>query len=311
MNIKGRSANIKPIIFVFLFSLFLTISNYAQNVKETYVDQKVRSAVIDRLSQTLVKPSMPAGAAQQRSSVVLENLTWLEAEKALRDVDVVLFAVGARSKEHGPHLPLNTDFLMAEYLKDRVSREIPVAVLPTLEYGYYPSFLEYPGSVSLSAETFKNTVVDICTSMKGHGIRKFYVLNTGISTVPPLKEAAAELLKKGIEMRYLDLRETDKKLPSDLMKQKGGTHADEGETSMMLFIAPEKVDMAKAVKDYDPRPNRKGLTRDPQGAGVYSPTGIWGDPTLATREKGRIIVETTVGEIIKQITELRAHKSDK
>jgi creatinine amidohydrolase len=253
---------------------------------------------------------VPSGdAAQQRSSVVLENLTWPAAEKALRDFDVVLFAVGARSKEHGPHLPLNTDYLMAEYLKDRVGREIPVAVLPTLEYGYYPSFLEYPGSVSLGAETFKNTVVDICTSMKGHGIRKFYVLNTGISTVPPLLKAAEELLKQGILMRYLDLRETDKKLPPDLIKQAGGTHADEGETSMMLYIAPEKVDMTKAVKDYDARPNRKGLTRKPEGAGVFSPTGIWGDPTLATREKGRVIVETTVEEIVKQIAELRAIKS--
>jgi creatinine amidohydrolase len=252
----------------------------------------------------------PSGAAdQKRTSIILENLTWPEAEKTLRDFEVVLFAVGARSKEHGPHLPLNTDFLMAEYLKDRVGRETPVAILPTLEYGYYPSFLEYPGSVSLGAETFKNTVMEICTSMKGHGIRKFYVLNTGISTVPPLLKAAEELLKQGILMRYLDLRETDKKLPPDSMKQKGGTHADEGETSMMLFIAPEKVDMTKAVKDYDARPNRKGLTRNPQGAGVYSPTGIWGDPTLATREKGRIIVETTVEEIVKQIAELRAIKS--
>jgi creatinine amidohydrolase len=244
-------------------------------------------------------------AVQKRASILLENLTWQEAEKALRDFDVVLFAVGARSKEHGPHLPLNTDFLTAEYLKDRVGREIPVAILPTLEYGYYPSFLEYPGSVSLGAETFKNTIMDICRSMNGYGIRKFYVLNTGISTIPPLREAAAELQKNGIAMRYLDLRETDKKLPPDLLKQAGGTHADEGETSMMLFIAPERVDMTKAVKDYDARPNRKGLTRNPEGTGVFSPTGIWGDPTLATREKGRIIVETTVGEIVKQIEGLK------
>jgi len=252
----------------------------------------------------------PAGdAGQTRSSVILESLTWPKAEEALRNFDVVLFAVGARSKEHGPHLPLNNDYLMAEYLKDRVIREIPVAVLPTLEYGYYPSFLEYPGSVSLGAETFKNTIVDICRSMNGYGIRKFYILNTGISTIPPLKEASEELLRKGIVMRYLDLRETDKKLPPDLMKQEGGTHADEGETSMMLVIAPDRVDMTKAVKDYDARPNRRGLTRNPDGAGVYSPTGIWGDPTLATREKGRIIIETTVAEIVKQIAELISSKS--
>jgi creatinine amidohydrolase len=62
--------------------------------------------------------------------------------------------------------------------------------------------------------------------------------------------------------------------------------------------------MSKAVKDYDARPNRRGLTRNPEGAGHYSPTGIWGDPTLATREKGEVIVETTVKEIIKEVQAL-------
>ncbi len=90
------------------------------------------------------------------------------------------------------------------------------------------------------------------------------------------------------------------------MKQEGGTHADEGETSMMLYIAPDTVDMSKAVKDYDSRPNRRGLSRDREGKGHYSPTGIWGDPTLATREKGRIIVENTVSAVIKQVRELIA-----
>ena len=73
---------------------------------------------------------------------------------------------------------------------------------------------------------------------------------------------------------------------------------------MMLYIAPDLVDMSKAVKDYDPRPGRKGLTRDPKGAGTYSPSGVWGDPTLATKEKGRVIVEKTVEEIVRQVKEL-------
>jgi creatinine amidohydrolase len=89
-----------------------------------------------------------------------------------------------------------------------------------------------------------------------------------------------------------------------MMEQEGGTHADEGETSMMLYIAPETVDMSKAVKDYDSRPNRRGLTRDPEGKAHYSPTGIWGDPTLASREKGKIIVEKTVSAIVEQVKKL-------
>lgn len=252
--------------------------------------------------------ALTAGLAQNAQpkarSVALENLTWQEAEKALKNYQVALLAVGARTKEHGPHLPLKTDYIMAEYLKDRVAREVPVVVLPTLEYGYYPSFLEYPGSVSVGAETFKNTVVDICRSVGRHGIRKFYVLNTGISTLAPLQAASEELARAGLTMTFLNLLETDKTLPPGLLKEEGGTHADEAETSMLLYIAPDLVDMSKAVKDYDPRPGRKGLTRDPNGAGTYSPSGIWGDPTLATKEKGRIIVEKTIVEIVRQVREL-------
>jgi creatinine amidohydrolase len=250
-------------------------------------------------------------AQKPSKALALENLTWVEAETALKNYEVVLFALGARTKEHGPHLPLNTDYILAEYLKNRILDVVPAAVLPTLEYGYYPSFLEYPGSVSIEAETFKNTIVDICNSMNRYGIRKFYVLNTGISTLRPLKLAQDELKSRGIILWYLDLGEVDRLLPPGLLRQEGGSHADEGETSMMLYIAPDKVKMSKAVKDFDPRPDRKGLTRDPQGQGTYSPTGIWGDPTLATKEKGKIIVETTVRLVVKQINELMALKDKK
>jgi len=269
-----------------------------------------KTQIVSALLFFLASAALPAGPLRiqepQRRSVALENLTWPEAEKALQNYTVVLLAVGARTKEHGPHLPLKTDYVMAEYLKDRVAQEVPVAWLPTLEYAYYPSFLEYPGSVSIGAETFRNTVMDICRSLARHGIRKFYVLNTGISTLPPLRAASEELAKAGLTMWYLNLLETDKKLPQGLLKQEGGTHADEAETSMMLYIAPELVDMSKAVKDYDARPGRKGLTRDPKGQGAYSPSGIWGDPTLATRDKGRVIVEATVEEIVRQVRELLA-----
>jgi len=244
------------------------------------------------------------------ASVEVENLTWVQADQVLKRYEVVLIALGARTKEHGPHLPLKTDYIMAEYLKNRVAEQVSVAVLPTLQYGYYPSFLEYPGSVSIQAETFKNGVKDICRSMNGYGVRKFYVLNTGISTLRPLEEAAEELKQGGIILRYLNLLDVDKTLPQGLLKQEGGSHADEAETSMMLYIAPETVDMSKAVKDFDPRPGRKGLTRNSQGSGTFSPTGIWGDPTLATREKGKIIVETTVQAIIGQVRDLINLKLD-
>ena len=237
-------------------------------------------------------------------SVELEKLTWKEAEDVIRKYEVVLIALGARTKEHGPHLPLNNDFLMAEFLKKEVIKEVPVIVLPTLQYGYYPSFLEYPGSISINEETFKETIKDICSSMNGYGLKKFYILNTGISTLKPLKSAALELESKGIVLRYLNLLEIESDYEPDFLQQEGGTHADESETSIMLYMYPEIVDMTKAVKDYDSRPNRRGLTRKPDSEGIYSSSGIWGDPTLATKEKGEIITKKLVKTIQSQIKEL-------
>jgi creatinine amidohydrolase len=89
--------------------------------------------------------------------------------------------------------------------------------------------------------------------------------------------------------------------PEWLPRKQRVTHADEVETSMMLYIAPETVDMSKAVKDFSPD-NPGPLTRNPNGKGVYSPTGIRGDPTLATQEKGRIVL---VAGILKEIKETR------
>lgn len=237
-----------------------------------------------------------------KTSVWLENLTWVEAEEVLRDYEVVMIPLGARTKEHGPHLPLNNDWVMAEYLAERVAAEVPVVVMPTVQYGYYPSFLEYPGSVSLKLETFKELVKDICISMSGYGPRKFYVLNTGVSTVRGLAPAAEDLAEMGIEMRYTDILKAGGDAETGISEQEGGTHADEMETSMMLYIKSDIVDMSKAVKDYHLLGGR-GLTRDPENkeAGVYSASGVYGDATLATEEKGRTAVEARVEHIVEEI----------
>ena len=98
-------------------------------------------------------------------SIWLEKLTWIEAEKAFKKYNLVVIPLGARTKEHGPHLPLNNDWIMAEYLTRRIAEQVPAIILPTLQYGYYPSFLEYPGSVSLSLETSKNMIKEICSTL--------------------------------------------------------------------------------------------------------------------------------------------------
>jgi creatinine amidohydrolase len=250
-----------------------------------------------------------AGATQaaekiQTPGILLEDLTWVEAEQALTPETVVVIPLGAQAKEHGPHLKLKNDWLTAEYLKQRVLEQAAVVLAPTVNYSYYPSFLEYPGSVSLRLETARDVVVDICRSLAGYGPRRFYVINTGVSTTRALRPAAELLAAEGIILRYTDILGITASVEKALSTQEGGTHADEMETSMMLYIAPDTVEMAKAVKDFNP--DKPGpLTRDPQGKGVYSPTGIWGDPTLATRGKGRQVTEALVEGILAEIEDLR------
>jgi creatinine amidohydrolase len=247
----------------------------------------------------VVSPSQPTRA---NSAILLETLSWEEAENILAPDTVVVIALGAESKEHGRHLQLNNDFLMAEYLKKRVlAAAQSVVVAPTINYSFYPAFLEYPGSTSLSMDTARAMITDIIRSLAHYGPRRFYILNTGISTLKPLAQAATELAKEGIVLHFTDLTKDDpveKKL-----RQSGGTHADEIETSMMLYIAPESVRMKKAIRDLNPN-QPGGLTRDPQSKGTYSPTGAWGDPTLATREKGQAVVESLVTTILKDIDDL-------
>ncbi len=245
-----------------------------------------------------------ADAGPPRRGVLLEDLSWVEAEAKLGPDAVVVLPLGAASKEHGPHLKLKNDLLLAEYFKGRVLAEAEVVVAPTLNYHYYPAFVDYPGSTHLRLETARDLVVDIVKSLAAHGPRRFYVLNTGVSTLKALKPAAELLATEGILLRYTDLGLVLGEVEKQIQKQEGGTHADEIETSMMLVIAPDTVDMKKAVKDYDPS-NKPGLSRTPGGPKKYSPTGIWGDPTLATREKGVKVVEAMVRGVLSDIEATR------
>ncbi|MGH9551051.1 MAG: creatininase family protein [Terriglobales bacterium] len=237
-------------------------------------------------------------------AVLLETATWKEAEQFLGEETVVVIPLGAVCKEHGYHLPLNNDWLMAEYLKQRVLAEVEdVVVAPTIGHHFYPAFVEYPGSITLRLDTARDLIVDVCSSLFRYGPRKFYVLNTGISTVRALEPAQEALLSQGIALRFCNLHEIFEQV-RHLQEQEGGGHADEVETSIMLHIAPDVVQMDKAVKEFHPGKGR--LTRDPENSdAVLSHSGVWGDATLASADKGRDFTEALVREIFAGIKELK------
>lgn len=226
--------------------------------------------------------------------MLLHDLTWQEAARVLASPDtLVLLPIGASAKAHGPHLRLDNDRVLAEALRDAVLARLPRAVsAPTVGFAHYPAFTPYAGTVSLRPATARDLMIDIVRSIAEHGPQRFYALNTGLSTVPALREASELLAAEGIMLRWTDFEAALVNASRGIAQQSEGTHADEVETSIMLHIAPERVDMARAVRDGVPRAPGQSLRE-------VSASGVYGDATLATREKGRIVFERLVEWLVE------------
>lgn len=254
----------------------------------------------------LLIAAVVAGAQQAPRGYPLENYTWEEAEALLKPETVVVIPLGAAAKEHGRHLTLRNDLTIAEYFTRRVVERANVVVAPALTYHFYPAFLEYPGSTSLSLETARDLTVDVVRSLSHYGPRRYYVLNTGVSTARPLQQAQTTLAAEGILMRFTDFGGRADAAAKPFRQQPDGSHADEIETSLMLHIAPATVDMKKAVREINPRSNPMRLTRQRDAQGTFSASGVFGDPTLATAEKGARIADALLTTILGEIEALRA-----
>jgi creatinine amidohydrolase len=235
-----------------------------------------------------------------KSGVKLETLSWIEAEQWFADNPIVVIPLGAAAKEHGPHLPLNNDAIIATWLGEQIMQRLAVVVAPLINASFYPAFVEYPGSISLRYQTARDVIVDTCTSLASFGLSRFYVVNTGLSTLRPLAEVKT-LLPAGIIFDYLNLDAALQRLPDDLLTQRFGSHADEHETSLMLYIAPEVVDMSRAVDDGAEGEGRLTRTR---GQGLWSASGVLGQATLASADKGKVIAEVLLHHTCAQIESL-------
>jgi acetamidase/formamidase/creatinine amidohydrolase/Fe(II)-dependent formamide hydrolase-like protein len=248
------------------------------------------------------KRFLPSRTAGQEPGVRLGTIAWTDAEPVLTRDRIVMLPLGAGSKEHGPHLTLGNDAIEAEYLARRVVDARPVALLPALTYGFYPAFLEFPGSVSVSEATQRDIVVQIVRSIARYGPRRFYVLNTGVSTARPLSAAAEQLAREGVVLHFTDITQAWHEQAS----AQGCTHADEVETSMVLYMAPSAVRMERAAPTKSV-PHPGPLTRDPSRRDAqYAPSGGCGDPSRATWQAGQTVTEAIVANVLAEIDALAA-----
>jgi creatinine amidohydrolase len=238
-----------------------------------------------------------------RTVAFVEHMTWDRVEKRINEGAVAILPIGAAAKQHGLHLPLDTDRIQAEWFAERLAQRFSALIWPTITYGHYPAFTEYAGSVSLSAPLFEATVREIATGILAQGCRALFVLDTGLSTIAPVGRAldgldCARHLRIHDGPNYLDATRR-------LVEQDHGSHADELETSLMLALAPDLVDMARAEASLAARHAAPGpLTPSDTTSANYSRSGSYGDPTLATREKGEIMLAAIIDDVSEQVAAL-------
>jgi creatinine amidohydrolase len=163
-------------------------------------------------------------------------------------------------------MPMATDQVFADYFARALAKKIDALIWPTLTYGAYPAFVSYAGSVSLSNEAFQAVVTEIADALVDFGARRVLILNTGLSTIAPV-----------------------------------GSHADEIETSLMMVVAPELVDMAQATPSpfSAKAPAPGALSPDDPTSPNYSPSGSFGDPTLASVDKGSRLLAAILEDMME------------
>ena len=237
----------------------------------------------------------------------ISELTYRQCQDLINENTVVVLPIGGGSKEHGDHLPMGTDYLAADYLGREVTKRCDVLTLPTVPYAYFPAFIKWKGSVSVDYNHFTDYVKDILLSFVRFGVRKFLIIDDGVSTHIPLKLLALTMNNEyDVKVAVSDCtglaRETEKAICS----QKRGGHGDEGETSAILYLRPELVHMDKTVEEYSaffPGANVNGVEKIYFPNRMCTPHGINGNSTLATAEKGKAILDAQVSDLVAFLEE--------
>ena len=233
---------------------------------------------------------------------LIERMRWDDVARRIHNGAVAILPIGAAAKQHGFHLPLNTDRLQAEWLAARLASRFDALIWPTVTYGHYPAFTEYAASSSLSAPTFEAVVREIATGILGSGCRTLFVLNTGLSTLAPVDRALGRFDSARVNHLWIYGGPRYPRTAKALAEQHHGSHADELETSLMLAIAPHLVDMARAEASPAREQATPGaLTPSDETSPNYSRSGSYGDPTLATSDKGEALLASMLADLVEKI----------
>lgn len=226
-----------------------------------------------------------------------ETATFPECRDFLTDYPFAVLPLGA-TEQHGPHLPQNTDTLIAEALARAVAEKSTGLILPAMPIGYSWVWRDYPGSLTFSFDTFRAVIRDIALSLDRNGCKILMLLSTHGANPSPIKYTIRELAD-GMDMKLLNVFYPNlNSILSDadsIQWKPMNFHAEEFETSIMLHLHPELVHMEKAVREYPPQSVDYEMSTTPMGA--LSKSGVFGDPTVSSAEKGQRWFGACVDEI--------------
>jgi creatinine amidohydrolase len=253
------------------------------------------------------------------------HLRWPEVNQAVQEDRLVLIPAGTL-EDHGPHLPIDTDVVIAEAVCERTAAQLATDVLlfPPITHGYSPHHIDFPGTVTVRWNTFVEHTTDLLRSLAYHGFRRFLIVN-GHGSNRPLLDMATRLVMLEYPQIYCamcswwDLTAV-KEAVAGFRESERNSHACELETSMYLAVHPERVRMDLAVRElgymtphfwsdltgHQPYPEfRSPMNMNPYWSSVTE-SGITGDPTMATAQKGEVMLAAAAEELKLVISELRA-----
>ncbi len=244
---------------------------------------------------------------------ILAEMTWPEAQQCFQEVDIALLPVGA-IEQHGPHLPLDTDSYDADYLAREVARNCgdpKPLVLPLLPYGVSYHHNDFSGTFSLTNETMARLVYEIGISAARNGVSKLVIINGHGGNAASLNFAAQMINRDAHIFVCVDSGETSDVDVYAITDTPNDVHAGEIETSTTLALRPHLVKMSQARQSV-PRFSSRYLDFTSKRAVSWyaytqriSPSGVMGDPTKASAEKGRLIWQLMIDNLVKFVEELK------
>jgi creatinine amidohydrolase len=236
----------------------------------------------------------------------LDELSTKEAAQAAKDGKVVIFPIGS-VEEHGEHLPLCTDSVQPEYIAMEVAKKTGCLIAPSFRYGICNATRNFPGTLTIQFDTLYSLAHDVLSELIRNGFLRIIVMSghAGNSHMVALRLAAQDIVQTnndaGKNVRIMVLSDFDfaEELADELADPNDG-HAGTLETSRMMAIKPELI-KTKGVADKWNMPRFEIITH-PE---LCFPSGVNGDPTAASAEKGSKINAYIVEQMVKLIQELK------